>query len=137
MWPDEWGHRVRMAFAEHSHNLTHNPVRAHWDAAMASTTLGVVMAMARGTVVALMSPPPQRLHTFLRVSNSVAPLYCIPFTLGVCSGLMRPHKLFGIILPTDCRFSCFSQGQYDCYTAARERRGLPPPPVSHAAADLG
>jgi hypothetical protein len=101
---------VRALADEHRYNLDHDPTAAHWNAAAAATFLGLALTAVRSSIVAFMSPPSVRLRVFGAMFRSVAPLYCIPFTLG---------------------------SQYDCYRAVWERRGAPAAPVSHHAADLG
>lgn len=75
-------HRVRLAFAQHSHNLKHAPVLAHYEAAMVSTLVGCAFAVARGIVVASMQPPGQRLKVLPLATRGIAPLYIVPFVLG-------------------------------------------------------
>ena len=69
--------RIRAAFKQHSYNLRFDPVLAHWEAAAVSTTIGLILALARGATAAVMNPPHLRLATFAFVSRSVAPL-CVP-----------------------------------------------------------
>ena len=103
MW-DEVRERVRMGFAEHNFNLSHDPVRAHWDAAAVSTALGLTMAVLRGAVVAGMSPPAHRWAVFASVARSTAPLYCIPFTLGVRRPRMtRPDEVVNAPFSASCQ----------------------------------
>ena len=105
-----WEDRLREALAVHDYNLTHDPARAHWNAALAGTAVGLLMSGARGAVTALMQPSPLRWQCFFLVSRGVAPLYVIPFVLGT---------------------------QLDCYQTCWERRGVARPPMSHVASELG
>ena len=89
--------RERDRAAQHDHDLTHNPVVAHWNAAACATGLGCFMALARGAVVAIMQPRGLRLSAFLGVSRAAAPFYVVPFVLGT---------------------------QLDCYWSQWESRGL-------------
>ena len=84
---------------QHSINLDTDPVYAHWSSAGFAIAAGVAMGAARGAVTALMSPPAHRLEVFMFVTRGAAPLYVIPFMLGM---------------------------QWDCYrtTWSRKNRGL-------------
>ena len=100
--------------ATHSQNLRYAPVQAHWEAAAVMGSLGGLMALARGAVVAMMEPgpPAKRLLTFAIATRAIAPLYIIPFVLG---------------------------SQLDCYQAIASLRSAEyrPPAMSHDAAHLG
>ena len=105
------GRWLENVFAQHSHNLRYNPVLAHYEAAVASTAVGCVLAVARGAFVSLTQPPGQRLLGFRLATQAVAPLYIIPFVLG---------------------------SQFDCYRFQwSQKNGYYEPPVSHEASHLG
>ena len=73
---------IRTCFAVHAYHLESDPVRAHWDAALVSTTLGGLLASARGVFVALTMPKGLRMSTFASVTQACLPLYIVPFVLG-------------------------------------------------------
>lgn len=73
---------LKIAFAIHEDNLKYHPTRAHWNAALVSTGLGVFLAGARGGFAALTTPAGSRAITFIKVTYAVIPLYVIPFVLG-------------------------------------------------------
>lgn len=73
---------LKVAFAIHEDDLKYNPTRAHWNAALVSTGLGVLLATLRGGFVALTTPAGARAITFVKVSQGIIPLYVIPFVLG-------------------------------------------------------
>jgi len=84
-----------MAFAEHDYLLTHDPARAHWNAAVVAMSFGSLLSIARGSVAAFTNPPGQRWAIFIFVTRGVAPLYIVPFVMGT---------------------------QWDCYQAAWAKR---------------